>query len=323
MKRPLSAVDLARIEKGYERATAPHSLSAEELRAIADVASRDPLGFAERINSLGVDARSLLDGGLNRPLDRDHSDHSLGSHKEDHSDRSQESLHAHEDSLLDDPRISDFTRKALATLAQHARTGERLVRLSLTVPRPCGSVRLVTRRFARECEARGILIAEDRSNRHASAHAYGIALTDDVQRDVEQWCRLTGASLRRSCRFGTITGWRAFQEDGEVGLLEPNFDRVVAYGAKAYSDGRPRREGDVVAAGVMLPLREGFLGLACPGTGYGASRGLIGLPGAGKASTRECARCGRELPRQKRSHAQWCGRTCKTLASRERRREVR
>ena len=46
-------------------------------------------------------------------------------------------------------------------------------------------------------------------------------------------------------------------------------------------------------------------------------------PRSGKASTgRECQRCGRDLLATKRSHSLWCSGSCRTLASRERRRAV-
>jgi hypothetical protein len=327
MRRPLTAATIARLESVNKASTAPPSLSAAELRRIAEMAASDPLRFAERIDSLGIDARSLLgDDGI-RSLDSDHSQH-LDHEEKDHSDPHVERLHgAHDDSYLDDPRVSAFTRRALATLTPLARTGDSLVRLSLTVPRDrqcgSGSLRITSRRFVREVEARGILLASDR-RKDGAEHAYAIAVTNDARRDVERWCALTGASLKRACRYGAVTGWRALQEHGELGPLEENLERVVRYAGHAYSDGEPRREADVMAAGVLEPLRSPFLELACPGLGYGASRSPVGLPGAGKASTgRECARCGRELAGRKRSHAVWCGPSCKTLASRERRRAVR
>jgi hypothetical protein len=290
--------------------------SAEESRMRALAASGDP-AFTTILRTIErgdiATARHALSFGTRSALDRG-SSFEGEIHKGDLDQRDARKALCQVDEVA--------LARVLIASAARASSADRdvkLARLSLTTPPAFGAVRLVARGFVREGAQRGTshFLATDR-RADGSEHLYGIALTKDPRADTEEWCALTRANLRTGCRFGVVTGWRAFTEGKGPELLRENIERMIRYEFHDWADGRARRlDADVFTSGPLADAWRDFLA-TCGCVGSSAlSPGKVSLR-AGKVSTRSCGWCEGPIAETRRSHATWCQSRCRHAASRAR-----
>jgi len=288
----------------------------------AELAASDPLGFegflrlraTESAASRADGTPGALDSGSDHTADREIT----GGDPRDPTAGDRHGVGAHAPS----GGAIALTRDLIAMVGREpiAGQGVKLARLSITARRGFGPVRIIAHRFARECaergSAHGVLLATDR-RRDGSEHLYGLYVTDDARRGAERWCELSGADIRRGCRWKMVTGWDLYVDEGDDRLLRENLPRIFDYAAHPWADGRARRSGDVYASGALEPLRDAFTRLAAPeggSTPADASEGQL----RSREALHVCAACGRIL-RGMRSDAVWCSGRCRVAACRARR----
>jgi hypothetical protein len=324
------------------------SANPAELARLLEVASLSSSCVAERIRK-GIDrSRSLctLAHGTDDALRARarlivSPPRETGSETREQSAGDTKSETDHSSETIDTPMLAD------AIVGLDVAKGGRIVlaRLSLTTPSGFGAIGATAERFAQGVATRskrgGALLAVDRRD-DGSEHLYGVALTNDVEREVSEWCELTGAANHSQGRK-PVTGWPQ-HVTGSSAMLRENLTRpppsrgLLEYAFKPWPVGQGARDlrRDVHASGpladVWASLRTSG-GIRVAGASADASQG----PSRARESSRVsgessrdvgCAYCGEPLPTNRRTDSLYCpgktiggGSACRSAASRKRARE--
>lgn len=185
--------------------------------------------------------------------------------------------------------------------------------VSLTLTAPLGaSVRPCAAPFAAAIGsglAGGALLVLDVAP-NGREHLHGLALVDNVPSALREWCRITGASERGNW-LKSITGWNE-PPSGKPDRLLGNVAHVLAYAFKPWpvEHGQRQVSSDVCASGAFAPAWESVLRALAAG---------VTLPSF--APARACEGCRAVMRADKRRHARWCSKRCKTAGHRARERE--
>jgi len=208
-------------------------------------------------------------------------------------------------------------------VTEHGKTGDRLVRVSLTLPGDRREVRPAAQEFCRQLGAsEASLLLTDLRRTNGTEHAYGVTLTQRTNAElIAAWCGIAGGGPKAQ-RAGQVTGWRRFAETGDERLLREHLGRVVDYMAKPWPPGMGERTtADVYGSGLLATAWRIFREAPAPtppptAADARAGRGAVtpSIPGQGR-----CAVCGAALVAMRADAVTCSGRHRVALCRRRRR----
>ena len=210
---------------------------------------------------------------------------------------------------------SDALAGALAgAVEREGLRGERLLRLSMTLPPAVTEVDPVALEFLRRSEDESHFLAGDRRRKDGSQHVFGVGVTRRTNLSlVRAWCEVSGGD-RRGQLVNVMRGWNRYVGTGDTAELREELQWVSAYALKPWPlEYGTRGANDFYISGSLLPA-------------YGALRGRGGLRAVEVMKARLhpssagqwCLRCGVSLA-HRRAGAATCGNACRMALSRSRR----
>jgi hypothetical protein len=215
-------------------------------------------------------------------------------------------------------RVEGLADSILASLGLES-DASRLSAVTLTSRPTSGSIRFSAKRFARTIEESGggSLLIRDRG-KHGVDHLHGLLVADRGVDAIGMWREIAhGAGNAQRCK--TITGWRRYVEDGDVGLLDENLPRVLRYALKDPESGSRTLARDSWASGPLVEPWRAFVAseasraIEAP---KGPQRGEEAL--ARGVDERLCAWCEGPIPEGKRADAICCRAGCRVSLCRSR-----